>query len=54
MVDDMIIDFWLSWNFTSMENVRKECNPMVDLLKFTSNEEISNNVILLKIILSVT
>ena len=39
MIDDIAIDLWSSWNFASMKNIRKKCNPIVDLSKFTSNKK---------------
>ena len=35
-IDDIIIDFQFSRNFVSMEDIRRKCNPIVDLLEFTS------------------
>ena len=40
MIDDIIIDFWSSWNFANIENIRRKFNLVVDLLKFTSNKKI--------------
>ena len=40
MIDDIAIDFFISENFVSIKNVRRKCNSMVDLLKFTSNKKI--------------
>ena len=37
LIDDMAIDFLLSLNFVSMENIQRLYNPAVDLSKFTSN-----------------
>ena len=39
MIDDITIDFLSSWNFTSMEDIIRKCNKMVDLLKFTFNKK---------------
>ena len=47
MIDDVTIDIWSSENFASMENIRRKCNPMVDLSKFTSNKKILNEVVIL-------
>ena len=38
MIDDIIIDLRLSWNFASMQSIKIEFNQIVDLLKFTSNK----------------
>ena len=34
-------------NFASMENIRRRCNPTVDLLKFSSNKKILSKVVIL-------
>ena len=39
MTDDIAIDLWFFENFASIENIRRKCNIMVDLLKFTSNKK---------------
>ena len=39
LIDDIIIDFWSSWNFTSMEDIIR-CNPIVRFLKFTFNKKL--------------
>ena len=39
MIDDISIDLWFFENFASIENIRRKCNIMVDLLKFTSNKK---------------
>ena len=38
LIDDIVNDLW-SWNFTNIEDIRRKCNPMVDLSKFTSNKK---------------
>ena len=37
LIDDIAIDIWSYWKFAKMEDIRRKCNPMVDLSKFTSN-----------------
>ena len=34
-------------NFASIEDIRRRCNPNVDLLKFTSNKKILSKVVVL-------
>ena len=41
------IDLWFSENFTNIEDIRRKCNLIVDLLKFTSNKKILNGVVIL-------
>ena len=31
MIDDIAINLWYSWNFSSMKNVIRICNPMVSV-----------------------
>ena len=38
MIDNIAIDLWSSWNFASMEDIRKKCNSMIELSKFTFNK----------------
>ena len=45
LIDDITIDFWSSRNFTSIEDLRRKCNPMVDLSKFISNKKILSEVV---------
>ena len=40
LIDDMVIDFWFSEYFASIEHVRRKYNLIVNLLKFTSNKKI--------------
>ena len=47
MIDDITIDFWSSGNFAIMDDIRRKCNPMMDLLKFTSNKKILSGVVAL-------
>ena len=37
MIDDITINFLFFGNFTSMKDIRRKWNPMVDLSIFTSN-----------------
>ena len=49
LIDDIIIDLWSSWNFANVEDIRRKCNPMVDLPKFIFNnkKKILNRVVVL-------
>ena len=38
VIDDIIIDLWSFWNFTSMENIIRTCNPIVRFSKFIYNK----------------
>ena len=40
LVDNIVIDFWSFWNFTSMEDIIRTCNSMVRFSKFASNKKI--------------
>ena len=40
-------------NFASVQNIKRESNPTMDLLKFTFNKEIPSGVTLLKVTSSV-
>ena len=44
-MDNKVIDLWSSKNFASMENMKRKCNPIVDLSKFTSNKKILSRVV---------
>ena len=33
-IDDITTDFYFSINFANMKNIRRKCNPMIDLSKF--------------------
>ena len=39
MSDNIAIDISSFLNFANMENLRRKCNPMMDLPKFTSNKK---------------
>ena len=44
----MTIDIWSSWNFASIEDIRRKYNSIINLLKFTSNKKkILNGVVIL-------
>ena len=45
LIDDIIIDFWSFTNFVSTEDIRKNCNPIVDLSKFISNKKILSGIV---------
>ena len=45
--DDITIDIWYFWSFAKIEDLRKKCNLMVDLLKFTSNKKRLSGVVIL-------
>ena len=33
------INLWSYWNFVSIEDIKRKCNIMMDLSKFTSNKK---------------
>ena len=37
--DDIVIDISYFWNFANMEDLKRNCNPMIDLPKFISNKK---------------
>ena len=39
-IDDIAINLYFSWNFASMEDIKRRYNLIVDLSKFTSNKNI--------------
>ena len=46
--DDLFIDIWSFWKFSSIEDLRKKkCNLIVDLPKFTSNKKRLSGVVIL-------
>ena len=47
LIDEIVIDIWYSVNFVYKENIRRKCNPKLDLSKFTSNKKILNEVVVL-------
>ena len=44
-IDDIVIDLQFSRNFTSIEDIRRKCDPMVDLSKFISNKKILGKIV---------
>ena len=44
LINDITIDLWPSWNFANMEDIRRKCNPMVNLSQFTSNKNKIKNL----------
>ena len=47
LIDDMTIDLWSFGNFASIEDIKRNCNPMVDLSKFISNKKIFSEIVIL-------
>ena len=47
LIDDIGIDFLYSRNFASMKDIKRKCNLMVDLSKFTFNKKILSDIIVL-------
>ena len=47
MVDNIAIDLWFYENSISMKDMRRKCNSMIDLSKFTSNKKIWSGVVVL-------
>ena len=47
MINDIVIDFLFSENFASIKDIRRKCNLMVDLSKFTSNKKILSEIVAL-------
>ena len=45
LIDDIVIEFWSIRNFTRMKNIRRTCNLIVDLEKFTSNKNKLSGVV---------
>ena len=39
LIDDIAINLWSFWNFANMEDIRRKCNPTVNLLQFTSQKK---------------
>ena len=39
MIDDTNIDIWSCGNFASIEDIRRKCNPIVNLPKLTFNKK---------------
>ena len=47
LIDNIVTNLWFSWNFAIMEDIRRKCNPNLNLSKFTSNEIILSGVVAL-------
>ena len=47
MIDNIAIDFQSSENFASIKDIRKKCNPIVNLFKFIFNKKILNEIVVL-------
>ena len=45
LVDSIIINFWFSENFASMEDIIRKYNLMVSLSKIKSNKKILSEVV---------
>ena len=49
-----LLIFLSSWDFASIEGIKKNCNPTEDLSKSISNKKILNDVTLFKVTTSMT
>ena len=47
MIDDIANDLGSSESFTSIKDIKRKCNSVVDLSKFTFNKKILNEVVTL-------
>ena len=47
LIDDIAIDLWSYWNFANMKDIRRKCNPMVNLSQFTLKKKILSGVVVL-------
>ena len=47
LINDITIDIQSFGNFASIEHIRRKCNSMVDLSKFTYNKNILSEVVAL-------
>ena len=45
MIDNIVINFLFSGNFENIKDIRKKCNSIIDLSKFTSTKKILNWVV---------
>ena len=45
MIDKIVINTWFSGNFVIIDDIKKKCNPIVDLSKFISNKKILSEVV---------
>ena len=51
MIGDIAIDIWFFGNFASIDDIKRKCNQMVDLFKFSSNKKILSRVVVLDYII---
>ena len=47
LINEITIDLYSFGNFVSIEDIRRMCNPVVDLSKFVSNKKILNKVVVI-------
>ena len=47
LIDNIVIDLWISKNFVSTKDIRKKCNLIIDLSKFIFNKKILSKVVTL-------
>ena len=47
LIDNIYIDFGSSESFASIKDIRRKCNSVVDLSKFTFNKKILSEVVTL-------
>ena len=47
LIDDIVINFLSYENFVCMKKIRRNCNSIVDLSKFTFNKNILNEVVVI-------
>ena len=45
LIDNIVIDLWSFEKFANIEDIRRKCNLIVDLSKFTSNKKILSKII---------
>ena len=45
LIDNIVIDLWSFEKFANIKDIRRKCNLIVDLSKFTSNKKILSEVI---------
>ena len=45
LIDKIVINTWFSGNFVIIDDIKKKCNPIVDLSKFISNKKILSEVV---------
>ena len=47
LIDDIVINFLSYKNFVCMKKIRRNCNSIIDLSKFTFNKNILNEVVVI-------